>query len=163
MPENLLAIDNGTQSVRALVFDPRGNLLLKSRIPIEPYYSTAPGLAEQDPEVFWKAVCEACQNLWAQGVDKSSHRRGQPDHPAQHAHQRGQRMASRCARPSTGSTSAAPRASSRWAGCGGGLQSCRRLRDGGLPPGGGRGQLAPEAPARNLESHPQVSCSSPAT
>ena len=72
MPENLLALDNGTQSVRALVFDLRGNLLAKQRVPIEPYYSTAPGLAEQDPEVFWKAVGEACQGLWAQGVDKSS-------------------------------------------------------------------------------------------
>jgi sugar (pentulose or hexulose) kinase len=72
MPENLLAIDNGTQSVRALVFDPRGNIVAKQRVPIEPYTSTAPGLAEQDPEVFWRAVCEACQGLWAQGVDKSS-------------------------------------------------------------------------------------------
>lgn len=72
MPENLLAIDNGTQSVRALLFDPRGNLLAKHRVPIESYYSTAPGLAEQDPEVFWRAVCEACQGLWAQGVDRSS-------------------------------------------------------------------------------------------
>jgi sugar (pentulose or hexulose) kinase len=72
MPENLLAIDNGTQSVRVLLFDPRGNLLAKQRIPIEPYYSTAPGLAEQDPEVYWRAVCEACQGLWAQDVDKSS-------------------------------------------------------------------------------------------
>lgn len=72
MPENLLAIDNGTQSVRALLFDPRGTLLAKQRVPIEPYYSTAPGLAEQNPEVFWRAVCEACQGLWAQGVDKSS-------------------------------------------------------------------------------------------
>lgn len=72
MPENLLAIDNGTQSIRALVFDPRGNLIAKQRVPIEPYYSTAPGLAEQDPEVFWRAVCEACLGLWAQGVDKSS-------------------------------------------------------------------------------------------
>jgi sugar (pentulose or hexulose) kinase len=72
MPENLLAIDNGTQSVRALLFDPRGNLLAKQRIPIEPYYSTAPGLAEQDPEVFWGAVCEACQGLWAQGANKAS-------------------------------------------------------------------------------------------
>jgi len=51
MPENLLAIDNGTQSVRALIFDPRGKLLARQRIPIQPYYSTAPGLAEQDPEV----------------------------------------------------------------------------------------------------------------
>jgi sugar (pentulose or hexulose) kinase len=72
MPENLLAIDNGTQSVRALVFDPRGNLLYKSRVPFEPYFSPMPGWAEQDPEVFWKAVCEACQKLWAQGADKSS-------------------------------------------------------------------------------------------
>ncbi|MBN2116061.1 MAG: FGGY-family carbohydrate kinase [Anaerolineales bacterium] len=72
MSENLLAIDNGTQSVRALVFDPRGNIVAKQRVEIEPYYSSAPGLAEQDPEVFWRAVCEACQGLWAQGVDKSS-------------------------------------------------------------------------------------------
>ena len=71
MPENLLAIDNGTQSVRALLFDPQGKLLAKQRVPIEPYYSTAPGLAEQDPEVFWKAVCQACHGLWAQGVDKT--------------------------------------------------------------------------------------------
>ena len=60
----LLAIDNGTQSVRALVFDAQGNLLAKSRVVIEPYFSTAPGLAEQDPQVFWKAICNACQQLW---------------------------------------------------------------------------------------------------
>jgi sugar (pentulose or hexulose) kinase len=72
MPENLLAIDNGTQSVRALVFDPCGDLLYKSRVPIEPYFSNAPGLAEQDPQVFWKAVCQACQGLWSQGADRSS-------------------------------------------------------------------------------------------
>ena len=72
-PENLLAIDCGTQSVRALLFDPRGRLLAKARIPIQPYFSTAPGLAEQYPHVFWDAVCQACQDLWTQpGVDKSS-------------------------------------------------------------------------------------------
>ena len=61
----ILAIDNGTQSVRALIFDPRGNLVAKSRVPIEPYFATAPGLAEQHPEVFWQAVCDACQKLWS--------------------------------------------------------------------------------------------------
>jgi sugar (pentulose or hexulose) kinase len=71
MPENLLAIDNGTQSVRALVFDPRGNLLHKCRVPIEPYFSNQPGWAEQDPHVFWNAVCQACRGLWAQGADPS--------------------------------------------------------------------------------------------
>lgn len=60
----ILAIDNGTQSVRALIFDPQGNLLAKTRVPIEPYYSSKPGYAEQDPQVFWNALCQACQKLW---------------------------------------------------------------------------------------------------
>lgn len=71
--EHLLAIDNGTQSVRALIFDLRGNLIARSRVPIEPYFSTAPGLAEQHPEVFWNAVCQACQQLWSMpGVSKEA-------------------------------------------------------------------------------------------
>lgn len=60
----LLAIDNGTQSVRALLFDLRGRLLAYSQIPIEPYYSSQPGYAEQDPELYWQAVGQACQQLW---------------------------------------------------------------------------------------------------
>jgi len=72
MPENLLAIDNGTQSVRALLFDPRGNLLAKQRVPLT-YPPGAQGVGEQEPEVFWQAVCQACQGLFAQdGVDKNS-------------------------------------------------------------------------------------------
>jgi sugar (pentulose or hexulose) kinase len=66
----ILAVDNGTQSVRALVFDAQGSLVAKSRVPIEPYYSTAPGLAEQDPQVFWNAVCQAIQQLWQLGVKR---------------------------------------------------------------------------------------------
>jgi sugar (pentulose or hexulose) kinase len=71
--DRILAIDNGTQSVRALLFDPRGNLLAKSRMPIEPYFSIQPGYAEQHPAMFWKAVCDACRQLWQMpGVDKDS-------------------------------------------------------------------------------------------
>ena len=62
--DHILAIDNGTQSVRALLFDLRGNLAAKSRVPIEPYFSEAPGLAEQQPAYFWEALCKACQQLW---------------------------------------------------------------------------------------------------
>lgn len=57
----LLAIDNGTQSVRVLVFDRQGNLLVKARAVYEPYFSDVPGWAEQHPQVFWDAVCQACR------------------------------------------------------------------------------------------------------
>ena len=71
--EHILAIDNGTQSVRALLFDLQGTLIAKKRVPIQPYYSEKPGWAEQDPLVFWKGVCQACQALWEMdGVDKNS-------------------------------------------------------------------------------------------
>ena len=71
--DQILAIDNGTQSVRALLFDLNGNLVAKKRIPIQPYYSQKPGWAEQDPEVFWDGVCQACQGLWEiDGVSKDA-------------------------------------------------------------------------------------------
>lgn len=71
--EHLLAIDHGTQSVRALVFDLRGNLLAKSRVLIEDYDTPSPGWAEKDPREFWKAVCQACQELWQiPGVSRES-------------------------------------------------------------------------------------------
>ena len=65
--DQVLAIDVGTQSVRALIFDPRGTLVAHVRIPIEPYVSPQPGWAEQDPELYWRAVGEACTALWSGG------------------------------------------------------------------------------------------------
>jgi len=71
--EQILAIDNGTQSVRALIFDLNGKLIAKKRISIQPYYSKKPGWAEQDPELFWDGVCQACQGLWKMdGVNKDA-------------------------------------------------------------------------------------------
>ena len=72
MPDRILAIDVGTQSVRALVFDPRGEVVASAKVPIEPYVSPHPGWAEQDPELYWRAVGEACAALWAGGFDRSS-------------------------------------------------------------------------------------------
>ncbi|MBN1262172.1 MAG: FGGY-family carbohydrate kinase [Anaerolineae bacterium] len=60
----ILAIDNGTQSVRALVFDLHGNVVHKTRIIIEPYVSPRPGWCENDTAVYWQALCDACQQLW---------------------------------------------------------------------------------------------------
>ena len=61
----LLAIDNGTQSLKALVFDLEGQLLAREQVKFTPYYSENPGWAEQDPEVFWQALCQACQGIWS--------------------------------------------------------------------------------------------------
>lgn len=62
--EYLLAIDNGTQSVRALIFDLRGNLVDKKQVHLNPYRSPKPGWAENEADYYWEAVCEACQGLW---------------------------------------------------------------------------------------------------
>ncbi|MBK5535541.1 FGGY-family carbohydrate kinase [Pseudomonas sp. TH08] len=68
----LLAIDNGTQSVRALLFDLQGNLLGKGKVELQAYYSTQPGWAEQDPEYYWSKLGEACQQVWSQtGIDRT--------------------------------------------------------------------------------------------
>ena len=68
----LLAIDNGTQSVRALLFDLAGNLVGKGKVELEPYYSEHPGWAEQDPEYYWQSLGEACRQLWARvDIDRS--------------------------------------------------------------------------------------------
>jgi sugar (pentulose or hexulose) kinase len=63
--DHILAIDHGTQSVRALLFDPSGELVAKQRVEVEPYVSPEPGWAEQDPEVYWSSLCEACGRLWS--------------------------------------------------------------------------------------------------
>ena len=63
--EQILAIDAGTSSVRALLFDPEGALVAGAKVPIEPYVSPRPGWAENDPELYWTSVGEACRRLWA--------------------------------------------------------------------------------------------------
>lgn len=60
----VLAIDNGTQSVRALIFDLDGQLIAKSKVPLEAYFSKHPGWAEQSPDYYWQSLCQACQQLW---------------------------------------------------------------------------------------------------
>ncbi len=71
--ETILSIDNGTQSIRAMLFNAKGDLLYKAKVEIEPYFSKHPGWAEQEPEYFWKNLCLACQKLWQLcGKEKSS-------------------------------------------------------------------------------------------
>ncbi|HMN12935.1 MAG TPA: FGGY-family carbohydrate kinase, partial [Bellilinea sp.] len=64
--DQLLAIDFGTQSVRALIFSLDGTLVAKSQIPVTGYRSEKPGWVEMDAERYWDYLGEACQNLWQQ-------------------------------------------------------------------------------------------------
>ena len=61
----LLSIDNGTQSLKALVFDASGNLIARQQVLFTPYFSDQPGWAEQDPHIFWNALCQACQAIFS--------------------------------------------------------------------------------------------------
>ncbi len=66
--ELILAIDCGTQSLKAMVFNLNGNLLDKEQVFFSPYFSENPGWAEQDPGVFWNALCTSCQKIWERGL-----------------------------------------------------------------------------------------------
>lgn len=63
-PKNLLAIDCGTQSIRALVFDVSGALIAKTQVPIDGYFSKQSGWVEQHVNFFWDALCRVCHKLW---------------------------------------------------------------------------------------------------
>ena len=65
----VLSIDCGTQSVRALVFDTKGQLLAKIKKPIDPYQPSYPGWAEQDPDVYWDGLCETVRGLKRESPD----------------------------------------------------------------------------------------------
>lgn len=58
--QNILAIDCGTQSLRAILFDQIGNMLASQRVEFSPpYHSPFAGWAEQDVQVYWQAMVSA--------------------------------------------------------------------------------------------------------
>ena len=118
MPENLLAIDNGTQSVRALLFDPRGNLLAKQRVPIESYYSTCAGSCRTGPRSFLERHLRSLPGTMGTGRGQILHRCRLAHHAAQYRSSTWIKTASRCVPPSSGWTSVAPKGSNLLAGCG---------------------------------------------
>ncbi len=67
MPDKpyVLAIDSGTQSVRAIVFDRKGNVVAREAAPHEPYFSLQPGWSEQRPEDYWAKLCLVTKKLMA--------------------------------------------------------------------------------------------------
>ena len=61
----MLAIDQGTSSSRALLFDRAGNLKALAQQDIQCQYP-APGLVEQDGEEIWLSVLSVCRQVLAQ-------------------------------------------------------------------------------------------------
>ena len=66
MNERLLAIDLGTQSVRALLFTPAGELVGRVQQPFTDYRREHPGWMTHDGEAFWQAAAACCKRLWAE-------------------------------------------------------------------------------------------------
>jgi len=63
MKNIFLSIDCGTQSLRTILFNNKGTIIEKVKLEYEPYFSSRPGWAEQDGELFWKSVVEGCRKL----------------------------------------------------------------------------------------------------
>lgn len=69
--ELILAIDAGTQSVRAALVDLAGGIHHAVKTPLEPYFSAQPGYAELDPEAYWASLCDTCRQVMATaGADR---------------------------------------------------------------------------------------------
>lgn len=64
--ELLLAIDCGTQSVRALLVDLRGEIVAKCQQTLDGYRSLHEGWLEHDAEALWQAAAGVCRGLWLQ-------------------------------------------------------------------------------------------------
>lgn len=63
MKRYVISIDCGTQSVRALLFDQQGTLVHKVKCEFEPYVSSHPGYAEQDPDIYYHHIISALSKL----------------------------------------------------------------------------------------------------
>ncbi len=63
MDNYVVVIDAGTQSIRAVLVDLKGNIVRIERTEVEPYFSTEPGFAEQDPIYLWNILTQTCKRL----------------------------------------------------------------------------------------------------
>src|SRR6266849_7361763 len=63
-PDYLLAIDQGTTSTRAILFDASGEVCHTARIELRQIYPR-PGWVEHDPEEIWQALVATCREAIA--------------------------------------------------------------------------------------------------
>jgi glycerol kinase len=63
--QHVLAIDQGTTSTRAIVFDREGRPVATGQLELEQHYPR-PGWVEHDPEIIWRDVLQVCQEALAE-------------------------------------------------------------------------------------------------
>jgi xylulokinase len=61
MTPYLLAIDNGSQSTKVTIFDPRGHPVASARRRLKPYDTTVPGQAVHPDDDIWESIQDACR------------------------------------------------------------------------------------------------------
>lgn len=72
MKDLIIAIDSGTQSIRAVLFDQHGTQLAIEQADYDPYFSLEPGWTEQHTEDYWDKLCRVTRGLMDQiDVDPS--------------------------------------------------------------------------------------------
>jgi sugar (pentulose or hexulose) kinase len=60
----ILVFDLGTQSIRALLVNPQGEIVqMVQKVFDPPYFSRQPDWAEQKPEFYWQSLCETSRAL----------------------------------------------------------------------------------------------------
>ncbi|MEG2014928.1 MAG: FGGY family carbohydrate kinase, partial [Clostridia bacterium] len=62
---NIYVVDIGTQSMRGIIFNDKGELLYKEQVKYRPYLSKANGYVEQDPRMYWEVLCQITQAIKA--------------------------------------------------------------------------------------------------
>lgn len=63
MSDLILTFDCGTQSIRAMLFNKQGDMVAKSKVSFEPYFSLQKGFAEQHPDFYFEKLCHASNLL----------------------------------------------------------------------------------------------------
>ena len=74
--ETLISIDCGTQSLRIIIFGEDGTVLAKRQIIYKPYTSPREGWAEQDPEIWWNALCKGVADIKSKYPDLIANAKG---------------------------------------------------------------------------------------
>lgn len=59
----VLVIDVGTQSMRGIIFDEKGNLLVKEQIKYLPYLAKKNGYMEQRADMYWETLCKITKTI----------------------------------------------------------------------------------------------------